>query len=444
MSSHINYRELFFQHPVLTKIAGDPTYTSLAKLERECKANAKSVRSSLGGGQQGHLGLISSAPAYARIAPGTPFHRPGLPAPAVTVGTAAVIAASRLAYDEQLRAFDKCTQIERAITQQINTALDADVLSDLIDDATGLLVGTVPDIMRGLYETYGTVTPQALNTAKEKLGTIAYDHSRPIANLFTSINDYAHMAEASGATETPEQLINIGLIIVTRATIFATDIRVWNAKPAATKTWLEFKTHFREAQKAIKRSQPPTTTDTLGYHGEANSATEGDNDNSRIGLPSNDDNELTVAETAAAVLANQQLEIHLANIASSAQSAHQNQTMMAQMQTMMSTISELQSKVHQNSGNNGNRNDGGRNNGNRNDGRRGRGRGHQGGNNQHGGNQQGGSQQGGRPQQPRKYCWTHGLCAHDSPSCTAQKIGHQTTATMQNMQNGSTQQCFWL
>jgi hypothetical protein len=26
----------------------------------------------------------------------------------------------------------------------------------------------------------------------------------------------------------------------------------------------------------------------------------------------------------------------------------------------------------------------------------------------------------------------------------APKTGHQTTATMQNMQNGSTQQCFWL
>jgi hypothetical protein len=442
MSSHINYRESFFQHPALTKIAGDPTYTSLAKLERECKANAKSVRSDLGGGQQGHLGLISSAPAYARIAPGTPFHRPALPAPPVTDGTAAVIAAARQAHDEQMSAFNKCTLIERTIVQQINTALDDDVLADLIDDATGLLIGTVPDIMRELYDTYGTVTPQALTTAKAKLETTQYNHARPIANLFTAITDYAHMAEASGATETPEQLINIGLIVITRATFFTNDIRTWNEKLPATKTWPEFKTHFRTAQKAIKRSQPATTTDTLGYHREANAAKEGDDAVSRISLPSNDGDDLTVAETAAAELAEQQLETHLANIASS---ANQNQTMMAQMQTLMSTISDLQSKVQQNSGNNGNRNDGGRSNG-----RRGRGRGQQGGNNHQGshhqgGSQQGGSQQGGRSaQQPRKYCWTHGLCAHDSPSCTAQKTGHQTTATMQNMQNGSTQQCFWL
>jgi hypothetical protein len=118
--------------------------------------------------------------------------------------------------------------------------------------------------------------------------------------------------------------------------------------------------------------------------------------------------------------------------------------MMTQMQTLMSTISDLQSKVQQNNGNNGNCNDGNRNDGRRNNDRRGRGRGYQGGNNQQGGgHQQGGAQHGQKPQ-PRKYCWTHGLCAHDSPSCTAQKTGHQTTATMQNMQSGSTHQCFWL
>jgi hypothetical protein len=365
MSSHINYRESFFQHPALTKITGDPTYTSLAKLERECKANAKSVRSNLGGGQQGHLGLISSAPAYARIVPGAPFHRPALPAPPVTDRTAAVIAASHQHYDKQMSAFNKCTLIERAIVQKINTALDNDVLADLI--------GTVPYIMQELYDTYGTVTAQALTTAKAKLEITAYDHSCPIANLFTAITDYAHMAEASGATETPGQLINIGLIVITHATIFTNDIRAWNGTLPAAKTWPGFKTHFRTAQKAIKRSQPSTTTDALGYHREANAAKEGDDAVSRISLPSNDGNKLSVAETAASKLADQQLETHLANIASS---AHQNQTMMAQMQTLMSTISHLQSKVQQKNGNNGNCNDGNRNDDRRNNDCRGRGRGY--------------------------------------------------------------------
>jgi hypothetical protein len=73
-----------------------------------------------------------------------------------------------------MSAFNKCTLIERTIIQQINTALDDDVLADLIDDATGLLIGTIPNIMRELYDTYGTVTPQALTTAKAKLEITVY------------------------------------------------------------------------------------------------------------------------------------------------------------------------------------------------------------------------------------------------------------------------------
>ena len=153
MFTQINYRETFFQHPTLTKIAGDPTYTSLAKLERECKSNAKSILSDLGGGAQGHLGLVSTATAYDRIAPGTLFVFPAMPPAPNTEGTAAVIAANHLAYNEKLTIFNDCNLIEQTIVQQINTALDTNVLADLIDDATGLLLGTIPEIMSELYDT---------------------------------------------------------------------------------------------------------------------------------------------------------------------------------------------------------------------------------------------------------------------------------------------------
>ena len=128
--SKINYRETFFQHPTLTKVSGNNTYTSLLKLERECKANAKSVRSNLSGRAQGQLGLISITAIYSCIAPGTPFIRPVLPAAPPTVGTASIIAAARQIYDNKMDAFNKANLIEWTIYQQINTALDDDVLAN--------------------------------------------------------------------------------------------------------------------------------------------------------------------------------------------------------------------------------------------------------------------------------------------------------------------------
>jgi hypothetical protein len=50
--SQPNYREAYFQHTSLTKISVNPTYESLAQLEKEIKANEKSVPTTLGGGSQ--------------------------------------------------------------------------------------------------------------------------------------------------------------------------------------------------------------------------------------------------------------------------------------------------------------------------------------------------------------------------------------------------------
>jgi hypothetical protein len=70
--------DTYFQHKVLTKVhAGLPTYESLQTLHTELKANAGSVPSTLGGGQNGHLGLLLSAVRYATLTHTVPWTQPG-------------------------------------------------------------------------------------------------------------------------------------------------------------------------------------------------------------------------------------------------------------------------------------------------------------------------------------------------------------------------------
>ena len=57
--------------------------------------------------------------------------------------------------------------------------------------------------MKQLFETYGAITPQTLTAAKATLESTAYNHSNPIVNIFTAINNYANMAEVAKAAETP-------------------------------------------------------------------------------------------------------------------------------------------------------------------------------------------------------------------------------------------------
>jgi hypothetical protein len=409
--SQPNYRDSYFQHPSLTKISGDLTYVSL-------------VSSTLGGGLQGHLGLICSAATYDRVSPGVPFVRPLLPVlPDLTNSTAPQIAAARQLYEDELVIFRACNLIERTIIQQINTALDADCLADLIDDETGLLQGTIPDILQTLFDTYGEITPQTLAAEKAKVEATTYDHNRPIVNIFTDINAYAHMAEAAHSAETASQLINIGLIIITRSTIFSSDIRKWHDKPSLDQTWPNFKDHFKAAQKAIRKSQPVVTTDSLGFHGQANTAASlVDQVIERLTEP----NSGTATAVTAETLAEQQMQQHIDNMANAAQ---QNQQMFDQMSALSTTVSTLQTQLD-------NAHDSGP--------RRGRNR-----NNDRGSrtNDRGGRNSNGRgPNNKRqfKYCWTHGNCAHSGTECETKADGHIANATYANMQGGSTTRCHWL
>ena len=75
------YRSRYFDYKSLTKILCDPNIDSIARLHKEIKRNAQKVPTTLGGGQNGYLGLVVAPEAYNTI-PGTrPFERPDDPGP---------------------------------------------------------------------------------------------------------------------------------------------------------------------------------------------------------------------------------------------------------------------------------------------------------------------------------------------------------------------------
>jgi hypothetical protein len=106
-----------------------------------------------------------------------------------------------------------------------------------------------------------------------------------------------------------------------------------------TKTWPDFKEHFKAAQKAIKKSQPAITTDTLGYHEQqANTAASLDDQVIARLSSQQDDATAITAET----LAKQQMQQQLLGMANSAQ---QSQQMLDQMTALATTVSALQTQL---------------------------------------------------------------------------------------------------
>eukprot|EP00957_Ditylum_brightwellii_P043139 3268455-Ditylum_brightwellii.AAC.1 len=81
--SQIDYKNNYFEYPELTPILGELTTAVLLNLHSKVRSNAQSVDCTLGGGANGHLGLVCSMTTYASI-PGTAVYtHPTNPAPLV-------------------------------------------------------------------------------------------------------------------------------------------------------------------------------------------------------------------------------------------------------------------------------------------------------------------------------------------------------------------------
>jgi hypothetical protein len=147
----VNYREIFFEHPDLTKILGIPSYDTLHTLNQEIKSNAISVHSNLGEGQHGHLDLVISPNAYAFLA-NIPYARPGHPEP-LDIPAAATRHRDQQDllernYKESLRLFHEVRGIERALMQQIVAAVEPQYITVMRNRTTGQFTGTIYQLLQ--------------------------------------------------------------------------------------------------------------------------------------------------------------------------------------------------------------------------------------------------------------------------------------------------------
>ena len=406
-ASSTNYRETVFAHHDLTQIQGEPTFSDLKLLTREIKANAMAVHSTLGGGAHGHLGLVLPPAQYANLSP-TIFVRPVFPATLVIPAGTTAVASNNMEreYKESLRLFREVMGVENALKQQLNKAVDTDFLDTIRDPVTFILQGTIADNLAFLLNTYGKVTPETLNDEFEKVNNTLYNPSLPIDTLFNSIIALSELAEAATVPYTEQQQITIAYNILNRSGRFISDIKDWKRKPAADRTWINLKIHFRRAHDELRE----TSSDTLQAMQQANIAQQVIEGISHLIPPASTPESQhpatpSVADTTGSSLTNP-TAFYTADqttiIPSLIQQIGTMQTMMMNMQSSMC----------------GNAERGGRGRG------RVRNRG-----------QPAGRGNGFPPL--THYCWTHGWCRHNGVECSSPAEGHQPNATKTNRMGGS-------
>jgi hypothetical protein len=146
LTSTVNYKDSYFEHSVLTKVGGEPSYETLQALTKEPKANASSIPSLLGGGNNVYLGLIISPVAYDIVALGHPYVPPPNPGP-LTVRQPATQYEILLAEDQHKTAkkqFLEALLLECTLIQQIVDAIEPNYLCALRNPTTGAITPPSP------------------------------------------------------------------------------------------------------------------------------------------------------------------------------------------------------------------------------------------------------------------------------------------------------------
>jgi len=246
----INYRDTFFEFLDLTKIHGEPADSeSLYKIRNELRANAKSVYSNLSDGAHGHLALVMTATKYGLVS-NMAFVRPAHPGtlliPAATTA-AAQSQVLREHHKEQLRLFREVEGVEKALIQQIIKSVEALYLAAVRDHVSNSLTGTVQQILDYLQTAYGQISPQMLEDSEQELRNLSYNPRLSIDVVFNAVEDYIDFAELILQPMSQRQTIYKAYIVINKTRRFKTAITEWNRRPKADKTWINFKTHFRQA-----------------------------------------------------------------------------------------------------------------------------------------------------------------------------------------------------
>ena len=127
------YAKTHFIHSTLTKVKGEPTYTSLKTLKQELEANAFRVTLDLEGGAYGHIGLVLTSKEYlliSALAYTQPLH-PGILSIEVSMNHHEATHLS-MKHGEQVRVFRETVKLEKVIINLTCKTLDENIYKERI------------------------------------------------------------------------------------------------------------------------------------------------------------------------------------------------------------------------------------------------------------------------------------------------------------------------
>jgi hypothetical protein len=244
-------------HDPLTKLSAslEPTAAAVRLLRRELYANARSVPTTLGGGQHGHLGLIMPVADYATMS-NDPYVLPAFPDIPDYAGAAtpAERAEWEALYKVDMKDYSEAHGLHMQLSKMFLAAVPHCYLHAHYDDIHGFSGASLRAMLTDIMDTYGAIDDDALEENLARLEA-PWDPTTNIVEVFTR-GALCRRFAAQGDEPIPDsKYMRILLQIFTNSGVFGRDIEDWEAKPKADKTIVNMKTHFMEANKRRRKKE---------------------------------------------------------------------------------------------------------------------------------------------------------------------------------------------
>jgi hypothetical protein len=252
-------------------IDGEPDYASISTMVQLLYGNAATLTTTLGGGRNGHIGIIMPAELYATLS-ATPYHGPPDPGPIPIHSAAANSAAretDRINHRAAQKLFEQHNNMNDALKTQIIDSIADTYIGELRNRYTGYMAVTPRDLIDHLLERYGRITASDIANCRTKMEA-PMDPTQPIDVYFQNIDDCIQFATDGQVPFTALQIVQTAYHAISKSGLYNDACKEWRRKPLADRTWVTFKP-FSATEYNDLKEQHKLNTNQNNFHG-ANSA----------------------------------------------------------------------------------------------------------------------------------------------------------------------------
>ena len=249
------------------------------KLRKSLISASKSVPTTLCGGTTGHAYIILDDAGLNQLV-GTPTTRTFAVAPSTTPAydpsdSATQVAIKEAAWLSTQELFHTQEGCKEGLKKLIIKNVPANAIMELEDEEIGFELVTPLELMTHLEsncEPVDVLDVKELITERDT--TLDLDGEETLKTVFKNKKKTLKKLVKNGVTSSESEMMVNFILQIEVNEDFDDDVTEWKAKATAAKTWVNFQTHFIEADRIrrAKNKLKKKTTKSAGFHSSANAA----------------------------------------------------------------------------------------------------------------------------------------------------------------------------